>query len=124
MEYIIINAALNSHRNLKSNRISKKLEMLSSGFAVQNRMGHALANVGITHENLTVAGMPAKGRRGVSHGDVIGLKREDYKGFDIPKTYCEYDIRLKATGLLRGKSASIAHMWHAPQARAIAYGTP
>lgn len=37
-------------------------------------------------------------RRGVSHGDMIDLKREDYKGFDIIETYVEIVKKLKDMG--------------------------
>ncbi len=37
-------------------------------------------------------------RRGISHGDMIDLKREDYKGFDILETYVEIVKRLKDMG--------------------------
>ena len=38
------------------------------------------------------------GRRGISHGDVIDLKREDYKGFDVIEAYVEIVARLKEMG--------------------------
>ena len=38
------------------------------------------------------------GRRGISHGDMIDLKREDYKGFDILETYIKIVERLKELG--------------------------
>lgn len=39
-----------------------------------------------------------KYRRGISHGDMIDLKREDYKGFDIIETYVEIVKKLKDMG--------------------------
>jgi len=42
--------------------------------------------------------LAAKGRRGVSYGDAIGLKREDYKGFDLPKTYANMIFGLRQGG--------------------------
>lgn len=38
------------------------------------------------------------GRRGISHGDMIDLKREDYKGFDVLEAYVEMVSRLKEMG--------------------------
>lgn len=36
--------------------------------------------------------------RGISHGDIIDLKREDYKGFDVLEKYVEIVENLKAKG--------------------------
>lgn len=36
--------------------------------------------------------------RGISHGDMIDLKREDYKGFDVIETYVQIVARLKEKG--------------------------
>lgn len=38
------------------------------------------------------------GRRGISHGDMIDLKREDYKGFDVVEAYVEIVSELKQMG--------------------------
>lgn len=38
------------------------------------------------------------GRRGISHGDMIDLKREDYKGFDVVEAYVEMVAELKEKG--------------------------
>ncbi len=38
------------------------------------------------------------GRRGISHGDMIDLKREDYKGFDVIEAYVEIVSNLKKMG--------------------------
>lgn len=38
------------------------------------------------------------GRRGISHGDMIDLKREDYKGFDVIEAYVEIVAELKTMG--------------------------
>ncbi len=38
------------------------------------------------------------GRRGISHGDMIDLKREDYKGFDVIETYIKIVAGLKEMG--------------------------
>lgn len=38
------------------------------------------------------------GRRGISHGDMIDLKREDYKGFDVIETYVKIAAELKEMG--------------------------
>ncbi len=38
------------------------------------------------------------GRRGISHGDMIDLKREDYKGFDVVEAYVEIVAELKGMG--------------------------
>lgn len=38
------------------------------------------------------------GRRGISHGDMIDLKREDYKGFDVIEAYVEIVSELKEMG--------------------------
>jgi triacylglycerol lipase len=40
----------------------------------------------------------SKTRRGVSHGDIIDLKRADYKGFDVVEKYVEIVADLKAKG--------------------------
>ncbi|MDL2234341.1 triacylglycerol lipase [Ruminococcaceae bacterium OttesenSCG-928-L11] len=42
--------------------------------------------------------LASTGRRGVSHGDIIDLKREDYKGFDVTETYVQMIADLKARG--------------------------
>ena len=39
-----------------------------------------------------------KYRRGISHGDMIDLKREDYKGFDVIETYVDIVTDLKNMG--------------------------
>ncbi|MDF2567604.1 MAG: alpha/beta hydrolase [Oscillospiraceae bacterium] len=39
-----------------------------------------------------------KYRRGISHGDIIDLKREDYKGFDVIEKYVEIVSELKQMG--------------------------
>ncbi len=36
--------------------------------------------------------------RGISHGDIIDLKREDYKGFDVTETYVQIVSRLREKG--------------------------
>lgn len=38
------------------------------------------------------------GRRGISHGDMIDLKREDYKGFDVIEAYVKMVAELKEKG--------------------------
>lgn len=38
------------------------------------------------------------GRRGISHGDMIDLKREDYKGFDVIEAYIQMVAELKISG--------------------------
>lgn len=38
------------------------------------------------------------GRRGISHGDMIDLKREDYKGFDVIEAYVKIVAELKEMG--------------------------
>ena len=40
----------------------------------------------------------APGRRGISHGDIIDLKREDYNGFDVTETYVKLVHELKEMG--------------------------
>lgn len=40
----------------------------------------------------------SKGRRGVSHGDMIDLKREDYRGFDVIEAYVKITAQLKEMG--------------------------
>lgn len=37
-------------------------------------------------------------RRGISHGDMIDLKREDYRGFDVVETYVQIVAELKRMG--------------------------
>ncbi len=39
-----------------------------------------------------------KGKRGISHGDVIDLNRENIKGFDIREFYVNYLSKLKEQG--------------------------
>lgn len=36
--------------------------------------------------------------RGISHGDIIDLKREDYKGFDVSETYVQIVSKLREKG--------------------------
>ena len=36
--------------------------------------------------------------RGISHGDIIDLKRQDYKGFDVVETYVQIVAELKERG--------------------------
>lgn len=40
----------------------------------------------------------SSGRRGISHGDMIDLKREDYKGFDVIEAYVKIVAELKERG--------------------------
>ena len=40
----------------------------------------------------------SSGRRGIGHGDMIDLNREDYKGFDVMETYVGIVSELKARG--------------------------
>lgn len=40
----------------------------------------------------------SSGRRGISHGDMIDLKREDYKGFDVIEAYVKIVAHLKEMG--------------------------
>jgi len=40
----------------------------------------------------------SKKHRGISHGDMIDLKREDYKGFDVVECYVQIVSELKARG--------------------------
>ena len=40
----------------------------------------------------------SKKRRGISHGDMIDLKREDYKGFDVVECYVQIVSELAAKG--------------------------
>lgn len=40
----------------------------------------------------------SEGRRGISHGDMIDLKREDYKGFDVVEAYVQMVADLKEKG--------------------------
>lgn len=39
-----------------------------------------------------------KKRRGISHGDMIDLKREDYNGFDVIEEYIKIVEELKEMG--------------------------
>ena len=43
--------------------------------------------------------LAAPGRRGISHGDMIDLMREDVPGFDVREFYIELVKGLKARGL-------------------------
>ena len=36
--------------------------------------------------------------RGISHGDIIDLRRDDYKGFDVIEKYVEIVAELKNMG--------------------------
>ena len=36
--------------------------------------------------------------RGISHGDIIDLKRQDYKGFDVVEFYVQLVSELKKMG--------------------------
>ena len=40
----------------------------------------------------------SRGRRGISHGDMIDLKREDYRGFDVLEAYVKIVSQLKEMG--------------------------
>ncbi|MBX4261895.1 triacylglycerol lipase [Clostridium estertheticum] len=40
----------------------------------------------------------SKNRRGISHGDIIDLRRDDYKGFDVIEKYVEIVSNLKNEG--------------------------
>ncbi|MGV8981602.1 esterase/lipase family protein [Clostridium sp.] len=40
----------------------------------------------------------SKQRRGISHGDIIDLRRDDYKGFDVIEKYVEIVSELKVKG--------------------------
>lgn len=48
-------------------------------------------------ENYTF--VTVKGRRGISHGDMIDLNREDFKGFDVREFYVQLVAELKRSGL-------------------------
>ncbi|EFC94469.1 hypothetical protein CLOSTHATH_07357, partial [Hungatella hathewayi DSM 13479] len=40
----------------------------------------------------------SSGHRGISHGDMIDLKREDYKGFDVVECYVQIVSELAGKG--------------------------
>ena len=40
----------------------------------------------------------SSGKRGISHGDMIDLKREDYRGFDVLEAYVKIASQLKEMG--------------------------
>ncbi len=42
--------------------------------------------------------LKSKYRRGISHGDIIDLRRDDYKGFDVIEKYVEIVSDLKNKG--------------------------
>lgn len=42
--------------------------------------------------------LTSRGRRGISHGDIIDLKREDYRGFDVIEAYVDLVADLKSKG--------------------------
>ena len=42
--------------------------------------------------------LKTKNRRGISHGDIIDLRRDDYKGFDVVEKYVEIVSELKEKG--------------------------
>ena len=48
-------------------------------------------------ERLTM--LRASGRRGISHGDVIDLNRENIPGFDVREFYVQLAAELKEAGL-------------------------
>ena len=43
--------------------------------------------------------LTAEGERGISHGDMIDLNRENFKGFDVREFYVELVSQLKRRGL-------------------------
>ena len=43
--------------------------------------------------------LTVKGKRGISHGDVIDLNREDIPGFDVREFYVQLVSKLKERGL-------------------------
>ena len=40
----------------------------------------------------------AAGYRGISHGDVIDLRRDEYRGFDVREEYVKLVARLREVG--------------------------
>lgn len=42
--------------------------------------------------------LSSRRRRGISHGDIIDLKREDYRGFDVIEWYVGLVSRLRDDG--------------------------
>lgn len=45
--------------------------------------------------------LTASGRRGISHGDMIDLNRQNFRGFDVREFYVELVRDLKGEGLLK-----------------------
>ena len=43
--------------------------------------------------------MTVQGKRGISHGDMIDLNRENFEGFDVREFYVELVADLKKRGL-------------------------
>ena len=43
--------------------------------------------------------LTVEGRRGISHGDVVDLNRENIPGFDVREFYVQLVADLKARGL-------------------------
>lgn len=76
--------------------------MLSLPHLIMNFAGNpsndGLATEGSAKRGIFKGTFQNKHGRGISHGDMSDLKREDYKGFDIIETYMEIVKNLKDMG--------------------------
>lgn len=77
--------------------------LLSIPHLLMSLASHGKPNDGLVTEDSAKWGVfkktfQNKYRRGISHGDMIDLKREDYKGFDVIEAYVEIVAGLKEMG--------------------------
>lgn len=77
--------------------------LLSIPHLFMSLVSHGKPNDGLVTEDSAKWGIfketfQNKYRRGISHGDMIDLKREDYKGFDVIETYVDIVTDLKNMG--------------------------
>ena len=72
--------------------------ILSSASKGTDRRNDGLVTVSSSAWGHSRALFSVKSRRGISHGDIIDLKREDYKGFDVRETYVAIVSDLKKMG--------------------------
>ena len=89
--------------------IGSKLNVASNGRFPLNFSYHLVqyfdgANDGLVGEMSFSWGqnyhfLTVPGKRGISHGDVIDLNRENFDGFDVRKFYVQLVNRLKQMGM-------------------------
>jgi triacylglycerol lipase len=88
--------------------IGSKLNKAGSGRFPLNFSYHLVnafdgANDGLVGENSFKWGeeynfLTVKGKRGISHGDMIDLNRENFDGFDVREFYVQLVAKLKSMG--------------------------